>query len=107
MADYTITAAQEGVYEIALTAATPATVEILTPDNGPNQLFYNSVIISVHSGAEPVYFSVTDPTPAPQDQEAGMVVSNMWREIPLKPFAATTTLALVSASPAVVSVSRS
>lgn len=99
MADYTITAAQEGVYEIALSAGVPVTVEV--------QIFYTSVVISVHSGTEPVYYNVNDLTPAPQDQEAGMVVPNMWREIPLTPFAATTVLALVSASAAVVSVSRS
>ena len=99
MADYTITAADEGVYEIALTAGTPVTVEV--------DIFYTDVVISVHSGTDPVYYSVNDLTPAPKDQAAGMVVPNMWREIPLKPFAATSVLALVSASAAVVSVSRS
>lgn len=102
MADYTITAAQEGVYEIALTPSTVTTVEIENP------LSYSTVTVFVHSGSDPVYFSTTDATPAAQEQTSHMVPPSSWYEFSLVPYSGPSyLLALVSASTASVSVSRS
>jgi hypothetical protein len=102
MADATITAAQQGAYELNLAANTVLTVDVANNYVSPN----NDVQVMVHSGTAPVYAKFAG-TVALKDQGATVVLPNQWVDLLGNPNAATYTVALITSAAAVVSVYRS
>lgn len=102
MADYTISAAQQGVYEVALAANTVVTVDVTNYTTNPN----NDMQVMVHSGTAAVYAKFGT-TVTVKDQGASVILPNQWVDVLGNPNAGTYTLALISSAAAVVSVYRS
>lgn len=102
MADYTISAGQTGVYEIALTANTAVTVDISNYTTNPA----NDMQVMVHSGTAAVYAKFGTSVSV-KDQAATVVLPNQWVDVLGNPNSAMYTLALISSGAAVVSVYRS
>jgi hypothetical protein len=102
MADATITAAQQGAYELPLVANTVLTVDVTNYYVNAN----NDVQVMVHSGTAPVYAKFGT-TVALKDQGATVILPNQWVDLLGNPNSATYTVALISSAAAVVSVYRS
>jgi hypothetical protein len=107
MADATITAVQQGAYELALTANTVVTVDVTSNQASTK----NKVQVMVHSGTAPVYAKFTNGTTITlKDPTATIILPNQWVDLTSvlgNPNTATFTVALISSAAAVVSVYRS
>lgn len=101
MADYTLGAEQIGVYEIPLTAGIATTVQVANRYH-PIQ---NRVQISVHDATSPVYAKV-GPNITAKDPAASVVLPGTWMDLQAGITGSTTTIAIISADSATVSVSR-
>lgn len=99
MADYTVAHDAVGVYEIALTANTPVSIEFQTQ----NQLAYTTAQVLVVTATAPVYTRVGAAAVA-KDTRSIVVTAGSWVDIPLG--YGTRTISLISAQPATVSVYR-
>jgi hypothetical protein len=105
MADATITAVQQGAYELPLTANTVATVDVT--NNTPSTK--NKMQVMVHSGTAPVYAKFASMV-ALKDAASTIILPNQWVDLSSvlgNPNTAAFTVALISSAAAVVSVYRS
>lgn len=100
MADYTVQADEQGVYEIVLTAGTKTTVAIVNTLG----LAAVNVQVTVHEAAEPVYVRAGTNV-AVKDPHAIVIDTGTWATLNTKP-GDTGTLSLISADAATVSVAR-
>lgn len=99
MADYTVAADEQGVYEIALTANAPSTVTFAGTDASVK------VEIDVHTAASPVYVR-PGTTVTVKDPKARVVPSGTWRDFNVYDWADTEKVSLICAGAATVSVAR-
>lgn len=95
---YTLKSEHRGVYEIPLLAGQPVTFEVEGADN-----LISGIRIIVHTSTSAVYVKQGD-TVEPQDPTADMIPGQSFLQV-YPPRRAK--LAVVSANPAVVSVTRS
>jgi hypothetical protein len=102
MAEISIAATEVGAYELVLPAGKPVSVQVQANGN----VLLSSVVLTAHSGADPIYFTVDGTTPAPKSPTSLMIPVGMYREVPTR-VDEKTPLKLVSASDAVVSLARS
>lgn len=101
MADYSIGAEQIGVYEIPLSAGVVVTVQVANRYH-PIQ---NRLQISVHDATAPVYAKLGTTVTA-KEPGASVVTAGTWMDMQAGLNGSTSTIALVSAEDATVSVSR-
>lgn len=101
MADYSIGAEQVGVYEIPLQAGSVVTVEVAHRYH-PIQ---NRMQVSVHDASAPVYVKLGQAVTA-KDPAASVVTAGTWMDLQAGLNGISSTIALVSADDATVSVSR-
>lgn len=101
MADYTIAADEQGVYEVQLEAGTPIVVNFKS--SNVNQ--QKSLQVNVHNSTAPVYVRYGD-TVEVREPKAFVVTSGTWLSL-ADDYAAHDTVAIVSAATATVSVTRS
>jgi hypothetical protein len=98
MADHTIAAEAEGVYELALAANTVTTVDI------EFSAYYDVAQVMVHAGTSPVYIKTAN-TVSPREPGALMCPPLMFVAVKLGR-RNHRTLALISEADAIVSVYR-
>lgn len=101
MADYKLEATDFGIYEIDIPADTVTTFELAS-----SEIFDRSVRILVHTAGDPVYARTgTGNNPITiQDRGAQIIPDATYLDITVGP---SETLAIICASPAKISVSRS
>jgi hypothetical protein len=102
MADYTIASDQVGVYEIPLTAGNVTTVTVANRYGS----LVNRVQVSVHDASMPVYARISR-TVSVKDPNSSVVLAGTWLELQTGlDQEELSTVALISAADATVSVAR-
>lgn len=101
MADHTIAQDQVGVYEILLIAGNVTTVTIANRYGS----LVNRAQVGVHDASMPVYARLGNLVSV-KDTKSQVVAPGTWLEIPTGQTGDTTTIALISAADATVSVAR-
>lgn len=97
MADHTLARNDQGIYEIALPANTVKTVEI-APTSGAIQII-------THTGDSPIYVKRGTNVVA-REPGADMTVAGNYLQLGVPPHGQTTTLAIISATAANISIIR-
>jgi hypothetical protein len=96
MADYTLTPAQTGLYELALTADSVTRIDVGS--------HFRAVQLIVHTAPSPVYVRLGS-TITLKDPLADIALEGSWIELSV-PYMTPSTVSIISHSNAVVSVAR-
>jgi hypothetical protein len=102
MPDYTIKSDEIGAYEIPLTAGNITRVSVDNPDG----FVVSRVQISVHDASMPIYARAGD-TVSVKDPVSSVVTAGTWMDMQGTINGKSSSIALISAADATVSVSRS